>query len=129
MKGAPATHVDAIMWVCGPGYEHIIAKIQELFDGGAESFIHLFPQRLQHDVCAVGFEPNPRHAASLRAMEARLRSAGRRVTIIPAAISDRTSEAVFWSDQDYDAGEWGSSLLQWQRAMNALNTSRSAAGL
>ena len=57
-------------------------------------------------------------------MEDTQRAAGRRVTILNVAISDVNGEATFWSDLDYQAHEWGSSLLRWNRGMSPGNSSR-----
>ena len=99
--------------------------VQRVANGA--SFARFFPVRAaRRDVCVVGIEPNPSHTASLRRIEAEERAAGRRVTILPVAVSDTNGEAVFWSDQDYQAGEWGSSLLRWQRKMTPRKSSRVA---
>lgn len=100
-------------------------KIEELLAASTVqgSFARFFPAAELSRLCVVGFEPNPSHTPSLRALEARHRAAGRRVTILPAAISDRDGQATFWSDQDYRAGEWGSSLLRWQREMTPRHAS------
>ena len=41
----------------------------------------------RRDVCALGFEPNPRHQAGLRRLERRLRNRGHSVHIFAAAIA------------------------------------------
>lgn len=98
-------------------------KIEELLAGRQDSFARFFRPAERSKLCVVGFEPNPSHITSLRAIEARYRAAGRRVTIVPAAVSDSNGQATFWSDQDFKAGEWGSSLLRWQREMTPRHTS------
>ena len=98
-------------------------KIEEVLAGRHDSFARFFNPAGRSQLCVVGFEPNPSHTAPLRAIESRHRAAGRRVTIIPAAISDSNGQATFWSDQDFKAGEWGSSLLRWQREMTPRHTS------
>ena len=43
---------------------------------------------------------------------------------VNVAIASENGEATFWSDQDYQAHEWGASLLKWQREMEPKHSSR-----
>ena len=102
-------------------------KIEELLEARPGGFLRLFPPAYRgasNRPCALGAEPNPSHAAHLRTIEDAQRAAGRRVTILNAAISNANGEATFWSDLDEQAHEWGSSLLRWNRGMSPRNSSR-----
>ena len=102
-------------------------KIEELLEAQPGGFLRLFPPAYRgaaNRPCALGAEPNPSHAAHLRTIEDAQRAAGRRVTILNAAISNANGEATFWSDLDEQAHEWGSSLLRWNRGMSPRNSSR-----
>lgn len=99
-------------------------KTQQLLNGDPSSFLRFFPADDRRAVCALGAEPNPSHRPTLRAIEERQRAAGRRVTILDVAIASENGEATFWSDQDYQAHEWGASLLKWQREMEPKHSSR-----
>ena len=70
-------------------------KIEELLEARPGGFLRLFPPAYRgaaNRPCALGAEPNPSHAAHLRTIEATQRAAGRRVTILNAAISNANGE-------------------------------------
>jgi hypothetical protein len=79
------------------------------------------------DVCAVAFEPNPKHGRSLAALQARLRRAGHPASIFGLAVSNVSGTATYWTDtaeHNLKQGEWGSSLLRWAANMDDQHTAR-----
>ena len=77
-----------------------------------------FSSRRKRNICAWGFEPNPSHHKQLRSVQAKLRRHSPHVHFFHAAIASSNGEANFWSDNDYRANEWGSSLLNYTNTMD-----------
>uniref|UniRef100_A0A7S0JAU2 Methyltransferase FkbM domain-containing protein n=1 Tax=Calcidiscus leptoporus TaxID=127549 RepID=A0A7S0JAU2_9EUKA len=91
-------------------------RIETLYDTRRthqRSFVTIFANESRHDVCTVGFEPNPSHHHRLQALAEKLRKQGARVHVLQAAVAATNGEATFWSDRAFDKGEWGASLLHW----------------
>ena len=60
------------------------------------------------DVCAIGIEPNPRHAARLREMQARLTRADAPLAVLPAAAGVRDGALGFFVPARPDGYvDWG----------------------
>lgn len=73
-------------------------------------------------ICAVGFEPNPRHAPKLQELEAAYLEKGWRVKIFPATAADMkngTAEFYFDNDAAPEHHEWGASMIPWQKNMKS----------
>ena len=62
------------------------------------------------DVCTFGWEPNPRHATYLAAVESYYRARGIRVVINVAAAGTADGWGTFQSDGDTNNREWASSV-------------------
>jgi FkbM family methyltransferase len=85
----------------------------------------------RRDVCALGFEPNPRHQAGLRRLERRLRNRGHSVHIFAAAIAAgselniSSNAATYWVDRaahNLNRHEVGNSLIRWAADMHSAHT-------
>lgn len=63
------------------------------------------------NVCAWGWEPNPRHAPNLLRLQDGYRALGRRLTIFPAAAGTFEGHATFHSDGVLEHQEWGSTVV------------------
>jgi hypothetical protein len=77
------------------------------------------------DVCAVGIEPNPKHAARLRKLESSLTAAGFGVVIFRAAATDAHSAAAIEATDEAAKHEYWAAHLQ-QSAATAANGTRTA---
>ena len=81
----------------------------------------------RRSVCAVGFEPNPRHAPALDELERRYSALGWRVSIVRGAASDGDGEAHFHVDESVAARkrhDWGASLVAPHRSHPRLQSRR-----
>jgi FkbM family methyltransferase len=70
------------------------------------------------DVCAFGFEPNPRHTQELLNIQDAYRKLGYPVHIFTGtAVSDTNGQATFFLDDNPKRRDWGASLInhQWTR--------------
>ncbi len=68
-------------------------------------------------VCAVGFEPNPKHSASLKAIEAAHKACGwRSAFYTEVAASHDYGSVTFMSDNDFGHKEWGGNIITDQRS-------------
>ena len=107
---------------------NIGVQIRKLYDP------HLFPRAKvlpifnyyfgddRRNVCAIGFEPNPKHAGYLERLQDNLVCRGRRTHIFTrTAAATVTSKLTFYSDSRSakERQEWGASLINWQRATNS----------
>jgi len=64
-------------------------------------------------VCAIGFEPNPRHAQLLEAIESAYEKCGWKVKFFTkTAASHSYGLATFYTDEEETKNEWGGSILE-----------------
>jgi hypothetical protein len=71
-------------------------------------------------ICAVGFEPNPRHTQKLQELEGAYLKKGWRVKIFTATaadVEDGTADFYFDNDAAPEHHEWGASMIPWQNNM------------
>jgi hypothetical protein len=101
-----------------------VRKLYELQQFKNASIQHVFHkyfgqdqlERRQH-VCAIGFEPNPRHHASLKAIQSRYNELGWRTRFELVAVGVANSEAKFFFDNStgkyggQNNHEWGASTV------------------
>ena len=84
--------------------EYPLAQIRGKFD-------QYFGPGKREDVCAWGWEPNPRHLKSLKRLQEAYRALGRRLTInTVAAAGALDGVGVFLSDNDVRNNDWGSKV-------------------
>ena len=63
-------------------------------------------------ICAVGFEPNPRHTKYLKQMETEYNQCGWKVKIMTqSGVSDHNGISKFFTDEAYQNLEWGGGVL------------------
>ena len=63
-------------------------------------------------MCAVGFEPNPRHAERLTEIEAAYNKCGWRVKFFTSTgVSDKNGEGTFFTDEAFSHNEWGGGII------------------
>jgi FkbM family methyltransferase len=75
-------------------------------------FSKLFGEGDHHDVCAFGFEPNPRHTSELHSIEETYSMLGYPVKIFTrTAVSDDDGLATFFLDDNRRRNDWGATLL------------------
>ena len=76
--------------------------------------------RDRNNVCAVGFEPNPKHFRKLSMVLRLFEEKGRRLFIFNAAVALRTGRMQLFSDTDHPGLEelgWGKSLIEYDARM------------
>ena len=84
-----------------------ILKIFENFFGLTDS------RRFGGSVCAIGFEPNPRHATVLENIQSAYEKCGWRAKFFTkTAAAHSYGLATFYSDDDKAHNEWGGSILE-----------------
>ncbi len=77
---------------------------------------------LAETICAIGFEPNPRHSSSLKAIEAAHKLCGWRTFFYTeVAASQDYGPINFVSDNDLKMKEWGGGIIADQRQNQVLN--------
>ena len=67
-------------------------------------------------LCALGFEPNPKHQEKLRQIEKKYNEQGWKVQFFPHAISDEDKQVLFYTkDNSSETEDWAASLFQVRR--------------
>ena len=70
-------------------------------------------------LCALGFEPNPKHQEELRQIEKKYIEHGWKVHFFPYAISDEDKQVMFYTkDNSSETEDWAASLFQVRRDMH-----------
>ena len=63
-------------------------------------------------LCAIGFEPNPRHAEYLKQIEKSYNECGWKVKFMTnSGVSDHNGIGTFYSDEAFNLNEWGGGIL------------------
>ena len=79
--------------------------------------------RRQDTVCAVGFEPNPRHTPVLKTIEEAHKSCGWRTTFYTEVAASHDYGSIdFLSDNDLGNKEWGGSIVADERKQQVRKT-------
>ena len=84
-------------------------KVRELYN---ETFNHLKRTGSKSGLCALGFEPNPKHQKRLREIETNYSGKGWRVHFFPFAVSDKNEMATFYTEDNSTTKDWGASLFR-----------------
>ena len=91
-------------------------------------FNRTFPRRRsdRQDICAFGFEPNPKHKERLNQLQKQYSEIGWRVQSFHEAVAAKEGRATFWHVNDVDDtihNEWGFSAQDWSNHTNGVNAS------
>ena len=84
-------------------------------------FDQVFGPPPRRDICALGFEPNIKHTATLKGIEQNLKCRGYKAKFFTeTAVSTTDSTLTFYGDEaaDEQVHEWGASLINWQGTSN-----------
>ena len=69
-------------------------------------------KRNNSGLCALGFEPNPKHQERLKKLEKKYNEQGWKVHFFPYAISDEDKQILFYTKNDSkETEDWGASLF------------------
>ena len=81
-------------------------------------------------LCAIGFEPNPRHAEYLKQIEKSYNECGWKVKFMTnSGVSDHNGIGTFYSDEAFKNNEWGGGILPPRIINNVKNNSNDDKGL
>jgi len=90
-------------------------------------FNRTFPPRRsdRQDICAFGFEPNPKHKSRLEQLQKQYSERGWRVQFFNEAVAAKEGRVTFWHVNDVNDlmhNEWGFSARDWNKD-NGVNAS------
>ena len=81
-------------------------------------------------LCAIGFEPNPRHAEYLKQIQKSYDECGWKVKFMTnSGVSDHNGIGAFYSDEAFNLNEWGGGILPPIIINNVKNNSNDDQGL
>lgn len=70
-------------------------------------------RRDNRDICVFAFEPNPAHAAKLKANSEAYAALGWRYHVVNQAAGDRAGSLTFYHNGDEEFGEWAFGVKKW----------------
>lgn len=79
----------------------------------------------EHSVCAVGFEPNPKHSKWLKDLQNAYRKCGWKTKFhTKTAVAHSYGLATFYTDTDVDNYEWGASIVKSKKAFRPVGVAK-----